>query len=221
MTTMMMLPSLFTRQIKLCSAQLPSSSTTKNLTQVRNKFTKTKRRRLEKKANPKPKNLPNNYIDPKTPVKISPTADRPSLAMPPTEDRLFHYLPHRSKALADEKPPLRFHFTNLKEEMSPKLQKLFHLSNASSSELAQAQKSKAMELFEMRPGDTGSSAVQVIALTNRIQQVQKHVTTHRKDYSGKRGLDALYVRRRKMLDYLERKDYESYKTVVNALGLVR
>ena len=105
--------------------------------------------------------------------------------------------------------------------MSPKLKKLFHLSNASVSELARVQKEKAMELFQLRPGDTGSSSVQIIALTNRIQQVQNHVSTHRKDYSGKRGLDALYVKRRKMLDYLERKDFDSYKTVVNALGLVR
>lgn len=105
--------------------------------------------------------------------------------------------------------------------MSPNLKKMFHLTNASTSELARVQKAKAMEMFQLRPGDTGSSAVQIIALTNRIQQVQKHVTTHKKDYSGKRGLDALYVTRRKMLDYLERTDIDSYKTVVNALGLVR
>lgn len=105
--------------------------------------------------------------------------------------------------------------------MSPKLQKLFHLSNASTSEVARIRKEKAMEFFQLRPGDTGSSSVQIVALTNRIQQVQTHVGSHRKDYSGKRGLDALYVKRRKMLDYLERKDYETYKTVVSALGLVR
>ncbi len=105
--------------------------------------------------------------------------------------------------------------------MSPKVKKMFHLVNASTSELAKVQKAKAMELFQIRPGDTGSSAVQIVALSNRIQQVQKHVSTHRKDHSGKRGLNALYVKRRKMLDYLERKDFDTYRTVVNALGLVR
>ena len=178
-----------------------------------------------KKAANKPKRLPPNYVDPKTPIKISPTADRPSLALPPIEERLSHYLPKRSKELASsaesDLPPLRYHFTSIRSTMSPKLQKLFSLNNASTSELARIQKEKAMELFQLRPGDTGSSAVQIVALTNRIQQVQKHVSTHRKDYSGKRGLDALYVKRRKMLDYLERKDYETYKTVVSALGLVR
>lgn len=61
----------------------------------------------------------------------------------------------------------------------------------------------------------------VIALTTRIQQLQTHVKTHRKDYSGKRGLEALYVRRRKLLDYMERKDFESYRRVVKTLGLAR
>jgi small subunit ribosomal protein S15 len=184
-------------------------------------MTKTKKHRLAKKRNPQPKKLPHKYIDPNTPVKISPTADRPSLATPEAQERISHYLPARSKTITNDAPPLRFHFTSLEEEMSPNLKKMFHLTNASTSELARVQKAKAMEMFQLRPGDTGSSAVQIIALTNRIQQVQKHVTTHKKDYSGKRGLDALYVTRRKMLDYLERTDIDSYKTVVNALGLVR
>jgi len=73
----------------------------------------------------------------------------------------------------------------------------------------------------MRPGDTGSSAVQIMALTSRIQQMQQHVAVHKKEFSGKRGLDAMYVRRRKLLDYLETKDFDTYSTVVKALGLVR
>ena len=44
---------------------------------------------------------------------------------------------------------------------------------------------------------------------------------HRKDNHSKRGLDALYVRRRKMLDYMERKDFEAFRRVVKTLGLVR
>jgi len=121
----------------------------------------------------------------------------------------------------NETPPLRYNFTNLEAEMSPKVRQLFQLTNASTSELAKAQKSRAMELFEMRPGDTGSSAVQIMALTSRIQQVQKHIGSHRKDHAGKRGLDAMYVRRRKLLDYIERKDFDTYSVVVKALGLVR
>jgi len=61
----------------------------------------------------------------------------------------------------------------------------------------------------------------VIALTTRIQQIQTHLNTHRKDKSAKRGLDALFVRRRKLLDYMERKEFDAYRRVVKTLGLVR
>lgn len=59
----------------------------------------------------------------------------------------------------------------------------------------------------------------VIALTTRIQQIQTHLRKHNKDKHSKRGLDALYVRRRKVLDYMERKDFDSYRNVVKTLGL--
>ena len=78
-----------------------------------------------------------------------------------------------------------------------------------------------MQLFQQREGDTGSSAVQVVALTTRIQQLQTHMASHKKDKHSKRGMDALYVRRRKLLDYMERKDYDSYRRVVKTLGLIR
>lgn len=61
----------------------------------------------------------------------------------------------------------------------------------------------------------------VIALTTRIQQLQTHMANHKKDKHSKRGMDALYVRRRKLLDYMERKDYDSYRRVVKTLGLIR
>lgn len=60
----------------------------------------------------------------------------------------------------------------------------------------------------------------VIALTTRIQQIQTHLRQHKKDKHSKRGLDALYVRRRKLLDYMERKDFEAYRKVVKTLGLI-
>eukprot|EP00591_Stephanopyxis_turris_P001007 CAMPEP_0195519564 /NCGR_PEP_ID=MMETSP0794_2-20130614/15066_1 /TAXON_ID=515487 /ORGANISM="Stephanopyxis turris, Strain CCMP 815" /LENGTH=249 /DNA_ID=CAMNT_0040648743 /DNA_START=49 /DNA_END=798 /DNA_ORIENTATION=- len=116
---------------------------------------------------------------------------------------------------------LRFDFTALKDQMSDRVKKLFDLTNGNQREVVKAQKERGMKLFQKREGDTGSSAVQIIALTTRIQQLQTHMATHRKDYSTKRGLDALYVRRRKMLDYLERKDFDSYRKVVKTLGLVR
>jgi small subunit ribosomal protein S15 len=161
------------------------------------------------------------YVPKDKEVLMAPNAQRESLALKPEEQRIKNLLSERSDKLSNETPPLRFNFTSLLDEMSPKVRQLFQLTNGSTNEVAKAQKSRAMELFEMRPGDTGSSAVQIMALTSRIQQVQKHVSTHKKDHSGKRGLDAMYVKRRKLLDYLERKDFETYSVVVKALGLVR
>lgn len=121
--------------------------------------------------------------------------------------------------LQQQQPVLRFHMTGLR--MSDRVRKLFDLHNGSQQEVVKAQKQRAMELFQLRPGDTGSSAVQVIALTTRIQQLRTHMSKHRKDVHSKRGLDALYVRRRKLLDYMERKDFDSYRRVVKTLGLLR
>lgn len=125
--------------------------------------------------------------------------------------------------LVEKRSPivLRHHMSDNASRMSDKVRQLLDLKNGSQSEVVRAQKSRAMQLFEMRPGDTGSSAVQVVALTNRIQQLTTHFQRHHKDRHGKRGLDALYVRRRKLLDYMERKDFDSYRKVVNTLGLVR
>lgn len=195
--------------------------------QIRTQMTKSKRHRLLKKekSEGQPKPLPPKHIPVTDPVIIPPTATRQSLAQPPKDQRLTSLLAQRRTEGQEEgsnrnAPPLRYHLTNLEHLMSPKVRQLFQLTNASSSEVSTAQKLRAMELFEMRPGDTGSSAVQIMALTSRIQQVQKHLKVHRKDHSGKRGLDALYVRRRKLLDYLERKDFDTYRTVVKSLGLV-
>lgn len=114
---------------------------------------------------------------------------------------------------------LRFGFTGL--EMSDRVRKLFELTNGNQKEIIQAQKQRGMELFQRRPGDTGSSAVQVIALTTRIQQMQTHMGKHKKDNSSKRGLDRMYVRRRKLLDYMERREFDDYRKVVKTLGLMR
>lgn len=114
---------------------------------------------------------------------------------------------------------LRFDMTSM--PMSDRVKRLLELTNGSQREVVKAQKERGIQLFQKREGDTGSSAVQIVALTTRIQQLQTHVATHRKDYSTKRRLEALYVRRRKLLDYLERKDFDSYRNVSKTLGLAR
>jgi len=208
-------------------------------TQTATLATKTKKLKRRPDA---PKPLPAHYADPATtPIIRTHITHRKSLATPPIP--FSTQLLEKQKALQqpqtqpsssndDDKPsttttddnsnpPLLYDFTSLKPTMSPKLLRLFHLTNANSYQLARARKARAIQLFQKRDGDTGSSAAQIVALTSRIQQMQTHMGTHRKDFSGKRGLDALYVRRRKMLDYLERKDFDTYRVVVRALNLVR
>jgi len=123
------------------------------------------------------------------------------------------------KRIDRQNESVRFDFEGL--VMSDRVKRLFQLTNGSQKEVVRAQKMRGMELFKLRDGDTGSSAVQVVALTTRIQQLQTHLTSHRKDNSTKRGLQALFVRRRKLLDYLENADFVSYRNVVKTLGLAR
>ena len=67
--------------------------------------------------------------------------------------------------------------------------------------------------------DTGSPEVQVAILTERITQLAAHMEQHKKDMSSRRGLLAHVARRRKLLDYLKRKDEKRYKSLIEKLGL--
>ena len=69
--------------------------------------------------------------------------------------------------------------------------------------------------------DTGSPEVQVALLTARIEHLSGHFKTHKKDHHSRRGLLQLVNRRRSLLDYLKRKDNESYKALIEKLGLRR
>lgn len=163
---------------------------------------------------------PPNYIPKETPV-LNAVSKEERLADSKRQDELAaKELNEKMQSQKDTNPVvLRFGFTD-DLQMSDRVRKLLDLHNGNQSEVVKAQKQQAMELFQMREGDTGSSAVQVIALTTRIQQIQTHIGKHKKDKHSKRGLDALYVRRKKLLDYMERKDFDSYRKVVKTLGLV-
>ena len=128
-------------------------------------------------------------------------------------------LQERMERQKNQPPVLRYHMTGL--QMSDRVRRLFDLANGNQREVVQAQKQQGMELFQLREGDTGSTPVQIIALTTRIQQLQTHMAKHKKDKHSKRGMDALFVRRRKLLNYLERKDFDAYRKVVKTLGLTR
>jgi small subunit ribosomal protein S15 len=67
--------------------------------------------------------------------------------------------------------------------------------------------------------DTGSPEVQVALLTNRIVYLTEHFKTHRKDHHSRRGLLKLVGQRRRLLDYLKRSDFPTYKAVIDRLGI--
>ena len=69
--------------------------------------------------------------------------------------------------------------------------------------------------------DTGSPQVQIALLTRRIDSLTEHLRSHRKDHHSRRGLLKLVGRRRRLLDYLQRKDLEGYRTLIKDLGLRR
>jgi len=69
--------------------------------------------------------------------------------------------------------------------------------------------------------DTGSTEVQVALLTERLTELSEHFKVHEKDHHSRRGLLRVVSRRRRLLDYLKRKDYERYQTLIQSLGLRR
>ncbi len=69
--------------------------------------------------------------------------------------------------------------------------------------------------------DTGSPQVQIALLTRRIEQLTEHLRTHRKDHHSRRGLLKLVGQRRRLLNYLQKKDLEGYRSLIRELGLRR
>ena len=69
--------------------------------------------------------------------------------------------------------------------------------------------------------DTGSAEVQIAMLTQRINDLTEHLRTHPKDHHSRRGLLTLVGRRRRFLNYLQRKDIEGYRALIKELGLRR
>lgn len=69
--------------------------------------------------------------------------------------------------------------------------------------------------------DTGSSDVQIAILTERIRHLTEHFKRHKHDAAGRRGLQAMVARRRKLLNYVARKDVSRYRALIQRLGLRR
>ncbi len=80
-------------------------------------------------------------------------------------------------------------------------------------------KAGIIEDSRLHDSDTGSPEVQVALLTHRIQQLTEHFQTHAKDHHSRRGLLKLVGRRRRLLDYLKKQDFERYRSTITRLGI--
>jgi len=75
--------------------------------------------------------------------------------------------------------------------------------------------------YARNPGDTGSPEVQVAILTERIVNLTEHFKSNHKDNHSRRGLLAMVTQRRRLLDYLKKKDEGRYQDLIKSLGLRR
>ena len=87
--------------------------------------------------------------------------------------------------------------------------------------LAAEVKSKVITDYKLHESDSGSSDVQVAILSHRIKQLTEHFKSHKKDHSSRRGLLGMVARRRRLLDYLKRKDPARYRQLIQSLGIRR
>ncbi|MEZ5508026.1 MAG: 30S ribosomal protein S15 [Gammaproteobacteria bacterium] len=83
------------------------------------------------------------------------------------------------------------------------------------------EKAEIVAKFKRAEGDTGSPEVQIALLTAQINQLQGHFKAHSKDHHSRRGLIRMVNSRRKLLDYLKRKDLGRYTDLIGKLGLRR
>lgn len=81
------------------------------------------------------------------------------------------------------------------------------------------QKTGIITEYRVHESDTGSPEVQIALLSNRIAYLTDHFKSHAKDHHSRRGLLKLVGQRRRLLDYLKKKDVERYRSVIDKLGI--
>ncbi len=87
--------------------------------------------------------------------------------------------------------------------------------------ITQQEKAELIKKFGRGENDTGSTEVQVAILTTRINNLNEHLKTHKKDFHSRRGLLVMVGQRRRLLDYLNSNSNERYADLIKSLGLRR
>ena len=87
------------------------------------------------------------------------------------------------------------------------------------SMITKERKAELVKLYGKDEHDTGSAAVQVAILTDRIRELTEHMKTHKKDFHTRRGLLMLVGKRRRLLSYIKKGDIEAYRSLIKSLGI--
>ena len=87
--------------------------------------------------------------------------------------------------------------------------------------ISKERKAELVSEFGKSSSDSGSAAVQVAILTDRILYLTEHMKTHKKDFASRRGLLKMVGQRRHLLDYIHKGDEQAYKDLIAKLGLRR
>ncbi len=80
-------------------------------------------------------------------------------------------------------------------------------------------KKEIIDEFKLHENDTGSPEVQIALLSNRIKYLTDHFKVHKKDHHSRRGLLKLVGQRRRLLNYLKKRDVKKYRSVIKELGI--
>lgn len=85
--------------------------------------------------------------------------------------------------------------------------------------LTKEKKTEIVSEYRQHDSDTGSPEVQIALLSERIRELTEHFKIHKKDHHSRRGLLKLVGQRRRLLDYLKKRDFGRYKEVIERLGI--
>jgi small subunit ribosomal protein S15 len=85
--------------------------------------------------------------------------------------------------------------------------------------LTKEQKENIIKDYQLHEGDTGSPEVQIALLTHKINALNEHLQTHKKDYHSRRGLLKMVGQRRGLLNYLKKADIGRYRDLIGKLGI--
>ena len=87
--------------------------------------------------------------------------------------------------------------------------------------ISKERKTEIINEFKVHENDTGSPEVQIAILTEEINNLNKHLQVHKKDFHSRRGLLKMVGRRRNLLNYLRKQDVVRYRELIQKLGLRR